>query len=134
MLKNQTDPIDLKARRDQLLEVCAKELTAITERFGEHAIERLPDAEAIDIRYPVLEYPAKVKSFNFDKQAEVAGTLLGIKGQYLLLDTGVINIRKFSGYEVDFSAALAEQVSPATTDNAPRPDNSPENRQPESVL
>jgi hypothetical protein len=30
--------------------------------------------------------------------------LHGIKGQYLLLDTGVINIRKFSGYEVEFIA------------------------------
>ena len=29
---------------------------------------------------------------------------MGIKGQYLLLDTGVINIRKFGGYEVEFEA------------------------------
>jgi hypothetical protein len=29
--------------------------------------------------------------------------LQGVKGQYLLLDTGVINIRKFSGYEVEFA-------------------------------
>ncbi|MBB3104733.1 hypothetical protein FHR87_003159 [Azomonas macrocytogenes] len=28
------------------------------------------------------------------------GSLLGIKGQYLLLDTGVINIRKYTGYQV----------------------------------
>ena len=27
--------------------------------------------------------------------------LLGIKGQYLLLDSGVINIRKFTGYQVE---------------------------------
>jgi hypothetical protein len=46
-------------------------------------------------------YPEKVKSFNLDKQAEVSGLLQGIKGQYLILDTGVINIRKFSGYEVE---------------------------------
>ena len=26
---------------------------------------------------------------------------MGIKGQYLILDTGVLNIRKFGGYEVD---------------------------------
>jgi hypothetical protein len=26
---------------------------------------------------------------------------MGIKGQYLMLDTGVLNIRKFSGYEVE---------------------------------
>jgi hypothetical protein len=35
-----------------------------------------------------------------DKSPEVAGVLHGIKGQYLLLDTGVINIRKYSGYEL----------------------------------
>jgi hypothetical protein len=29
--------------------------------------------------------------------------LQGVKGQYLLLDTGVINIRKFSGYEVEIT-------------------------------
>ncbi|MEQ1543530.1 DUF2797 domain-containing protein [Methyloglobulus sp.] len=30
--------------------------------------------------------------------------LQGIKGQYLLLDTEVINLRKYSGYEIEFSA------------------------------
>jgi hypothetical protein len=45
----------------------------------------------------------KVKSHNFDKIAEVTGILQGIKGQYLIFDTGVINIRKFSSYEVDVS-------------------------------
>jgi len=30
--------------------------------------------------------------------------LLGIKGQYLILDGGVINLRRFSGYEVELSA------------------------------
>jgi hypothetical protein len=33
----------------------------------------------------------------------VSGVLHGIKGQYLLLDTGVINIRKFTGYEVELN-------------------------------
>jgi len=49
----------------------------------------------------VLEYPVKVKSLNFDKTPVVEGVLLGIKGQYLILDSGVINIRKFSSYRVD---------------------------------
>jgi hypothetical protein len=30
----------------------------------------------------------------------IKGRLNGIKGQYLLLDTGVLNIRKFGGYEL----------------------------------
>ncbi len=43
-------------------------------------------------------------SHNLDKAPVVAGTLLGIKGQYLILDSGVINLRKFTGYEVRVAA------------------------------
>ena len=56
------------------------------------------------IEYPVTQYPEKISSFNFDKDPEVSGKLLGIKGQYLILDGGVINLRRFSGYEVELSA------------------------------
>lgn len=104
MLKNNTSPVDLKARREELTALCGKELDDIKRRFGEAAVQFLPDAESIDISYPVQRYPDKVKSFNFDKQSEVGGVLEGIKGQYLLFDKGVINIRKFSGYQVDFLA------------------------------
>ena len=38
------------------------------------------------------------------KEMVVKGTLEGIKGQYLILDQGVLNIRKFAGYEVSFNA------------------------------
>jgi len=103
MLKNLQEPVDLVTKRDELLELCQQPLAAITEKLGEQAIEFLTE-EVVDIQYPVEQYPAKVKSFNFDKVAEVAGILQGIKGQYLLLDTGVINIRKFTGYEVAFEA------------------------------
>jgi hypothetical protein len=102
MLKHQVEPIDLAAKRDELLVTCAVELAEIKQRFGESSIELLPDASVVDIYYPVDEYPTKVKSFNFDTNPEVSGVLHGIKGQYLLLDTGVINIRKFTGYEVEF--------------------------------
>jgi len=50
------------------------------------------------IDYPILAYPEKITSFNFDTDALVEGTLLGIKGQYLIFDTGVINLRRFGGY------------------------------------
>jgi hypothetical protein len=33
----------------------------------------------------------------------VEGVLQGVKGQYLLLDSGVINLRKFTGYEIQVS-------------------------------
>jgi hypothetical protein len=51
-----------------------------------------------------MNYPQKVSTFNFDKTPEVSGVLQGIKGQYLILDGGVINIRKFTAYQVAFSA------------------------------
>lgn len=103
MLKNNVQALDMPVLRDELLAKCAASLTAITEQFGSEALEFLADAETVSIKYPVLQYPTKVKSFNLDKDPLVSGVLQGIKGQYLLLDSGVINIRKFSGYEVEVS-------------------------------
>ncbi len=101
MLKNQVEAVDLQEKRDELLTLCEAEIADIMQRFGSDSVEVLTDASSVDIHFPVETYPLKVKSFNFDKVAEVSGVLQGIKGQYLLLDTGVINIRKFSGYEVE---------------------------------
>ena len=58
-----------------------------------------PDA-VLDLHYPALAYPSKVTSFNLDKEPRVEGRLEAIKGQYLILDNGVINIRKYGGYLV----------------------------------
>ena len=55
-------------------------------------------------RYPVLVYPQKVKSFNLDKDPRAGGRLQGIKGQYLIFEGGVINLRKYTGYQVIVSA------------------------------
>ena len=100
MLKGSPEPVDLIDQRDQLLERCREALDAVIERQGEGAITPLPDEQVVEINYPVEEYPTKVKSFNFDKTPEVSGILMGIKGQYLILDTGVLNVRKFGGYQL----------------------------------
>ncbi len=104
MLKGDVTPVDLTEVRDRLLEQCAEGLTELEQTHGLQAIQRLSDAQQIDIDYPVQVFPTKVTSFNFDKTEVVEGTLMGIKGQYLMLDTGVINIRKFTAYQVAFSA------------------------------
>lgn len=62
------------------------------------------DDEVVNIEYPVLSYPDKVKSVGFDKIPTIEGKLLGIKGQYLLLDNDrVLNIRKHEGYIINFN-------------------------------
>jgi len=101
MLKNQVGDEDLVVVRDRLVAECQEELDGVAKGFSQDAIEYLGAESVVDIHFPVSVYPEKVKSFNFDKQVEVSGVLQGIKGQYLILDTGVINIRKFSGYEVN---------------------------------
>ncbi|WP_026958195.1 DUF2797 domain-containing protein [Aliagarivorans taiwanensis] len=102
MLKGEQVDIDLSAEADRLLETVAPAIEQITLERGAEAIELLAQRENVAIDYPVLEYPSKITSFNLDKAPLVEGTLMGIKGQYLLLDTGVINIRKFSSYQVEW--------------------------------
>lgn len=103
MLKGDTLPLDLPAERARLLARLDSGLAHLRERFGHDAI-RVLDERPVTLDYPVLEYPRKIVSHNFDKHPVVAGTLQGLKGQYLILDTGVINLRKFTGYEVRVAA------------------------------
>jgi len=103
MLKGVPDAIDLPALRDQLFDTISTQLDAFLNEQKEDAVEVLLSAEPVDIQYPVIEYPEKVSSLNFDKTHEIHGQLLGIKGQYLILDKGVINIRKFGGYHIRLS-------------------------------
>ena len=105
MLKGVPETVDLEAKRDELFETCATELATILEQHDDDAVVPLTDESMVDINYPVVEYPTKVKSFNFDKTPDISGILMGIKGQYLIFDTGVLNIRKFSGYKVQLQTA-----------------------------
>jgi hypothetical protein len=105
MLKGDAAPRDLPGERNALLATCNGELTALRQAHGLQAITVLEDPETISISYPVLEYPARVRSFNLDKTPQVEGILLGIKGQYLIFDSGVINIRKYGGYQLTVSTA-----------------------------
>lgn len=100
LLKGDAQAVDLVAVREQLFAACAEGLLALQERFGLQAIQPVTDIEPLEIRYPVVEYPTKIVSFNLDKNPIAEGTLLGIKGQYLIFDTGVINIRKYTAYQL----------------------------------
>ena len=104
MLKGEPESVDLVTKRDELFDTCTRELATIVQQHSEDALTPLTNEDEISIAYPVLEYPDKVKSLNFDKTPQITGTLRGIKGQYLILDSGVLNIRKFSGYKVRFKA------------------------------
>lgn len=91
MLKNEIGDFDLESEKWQLEEILPNDLSDyMTE-----------DDEIIEIEYPVIAYPEKVKSVGFDKTPIIEGVLKGIKGQYLIFDQDrVLNIRKHTGYDV----------------------------------
>ncbi len=101
MLKGGVEEIDLESKRDELFELFGEDLDRMEGDFGANQIEILEREQITSIQYPVLQYPEKVSSFSLDKNAEVGGILQGIKGQYLIFDTGVINIRSHTGYKVE---------------------------------
>ena len=95
MLKNEVAPSALKELKHELLKKIPGELSEIESLV-------LGD-DIVNIAYPVIKYPTKVVSLNFDKTTIISGVLEGIKGQYLLLDCGVLNVRKFSSYHLTIS-------------------------------
>jgi len=101
MLKGKPENIDMISRRNELYDLCKASIDELSNISGHGAIEYLEYETPVDINFPVIEYPVKVKSLNFDKTHEVNGKLNGIKGQYLIFNTGVLNMRKFAGYKLD---------------------------------
>ena len=103
MLKGNAESVDLAVIRDELMAKAESGLELLEQEFGLQALQRLYNETTTQINFPVHEFPEKVKSLNLDKQPLVEGVLKGIKGQYLILDTGVINIRKYTAYNVQFT-------------------------------
>jgi hypothetical protein len=93
MLKNSYPETDLLEAKQKIL----KDFKPLLEK---HKVEILDD-EVYKFNYPVDTYPEKVSSLNFDKNPVIESTLMGIKGQYFIFETGVINMRKYQGYEVE---------------------------------
>jgi hypothetical protein len=93
MLMTDPEPIDLPRMREELAKIIPANV-----RFS------LSTEEQHEICFPVTNRPEKLTSLSLDgESAAVEGTLLGIKAQYLILSSGVLNIPKFQGYEVELA-------------------------------
>jgi hypothetical protein len=96
MLKNTVAEIDLVQEKKK-----AKELVNAS------MMQYFTDDNAITfLDYPALDFPKKVQSLSFDKQAKVDGILTAIKGQYLIFDhQRVFNVRKHTGYSTKLTTS-----------------------------
>ena len=96
MLQGQGEEIDLYEERENIFETFGDVLDDLKAQDL--------DEDTVKISYP-MEGPApSLRSLDFHKTPTVSGTLLGIKGQYLIFDNGVLNIRKYQGYFIEFRA------------------------------
>ncbi|MCX7569033.1 DUF2797 domain-containing protein [Tumebacillus sp. DT12] len=96
MLKGVTEEADLFEVREKVKEI-------VPQEFQQYLFDV---DELYEFTYPILETLEKIKSLSFDKETTISGKLLGIKGQYLILDCGVLNMKKHSGYKIE--AVLTE--------------------------
>ncbi|WP_299891672.1 DUF2797 domain-containing protein [uncultured Lacinutrix sp.] len=88
MLKNDIEDENLIEWRNKLKQYIPDEAQ---DYFLEHNTET-------SIEFPVLQYPEKPKSLNFEKAGTYQGVLKGIKGQYLIFEDGTVsNIRGNEG-------------------------------------
>lgn len=96
LLRGDAAPVDLPALRDRLM-----------GRIGpfSEGVSWRPETTPVTLSYPVLGYPARLERLTLDAHPRIAGRLLGIKGQYLLFEHGVLNVRRHRGYHVRATAA-----------------------------
>lgn len=92
MLKNEIATIDLKAKASEVI-------SEFGDLFKKHGAKVL-DEKVFKFNYPVEQYPDKVSIMSLLKRPVIEGILWGIKGQYLIFDCGVINIRRHQGYVI----------------------------------
>ena len=97
LIVGKNKEVDLFQEKERIVKVLKDEYKAY-----------LVDAEEYggkwSFKYPIIKYPEKAKTHNFDKERVLKGALNGIRGQYIFIDEVAVNIRKFSGYQIEFSS------------------------------
>ncbi len=74
-----------------------KSLRLVREVIRDDFRDYLVEGEVLRLNYP-HHMPQKLKSIDLEKNPLLESKLLGIKGQYLILEDGVLNIRKHRGF------------------------------------
>ena len=105
LVRGDADSLDLSQCAAQLLLRAAPALAEVDARFP-GTLERL-DAVVERFVYPVLRYAAPARALTLVAGRPLQAELLGIKGQYLLFDCGVFNVRRHAAYHLTLSRTAA---------------------------
>ena len=97
------------------------DLTQLREQLR-NQVEDLPvesvwltDVAEERFQYPVKSYAGTLERLRLDDDGLIHAGLLGIKGQYLIFDTGVFNVRQHTSYHVSLRA-LEQPPEPESHD------------------
>jgi len=91
MLKGEIEEVDMHELRSKMAAL-------VPEEFKQYLVD---NEDIVEINYPILSNPEKVKSLKLDKEPVLQKRLMGIKGQYLMFDDNtVMNLRSHSGYRI----------------------------------
>ena len=92
MLKDISKNIDINPERERALDLMPEEFISY----------RITSGEPVRFDYPVVQYPENIRSISLDKNPLLSDKLVGIKGQYLIFESGLVfNVRSHSGYLIE---------------------------------
>ncbi|OEF96701.1 DUF2797 domain-containing protein [Desulfuribacillus alkaliarsenatis] len=91
MLKGEITDMKLEDARQQAV-------TNIPEEYSPYVLR---EEQLIEFQYPMQQSASKLTSYNLDKQAQIEDKLVGIKGQYFIFASGIMNMKKFAGYHIE---------------------------------
>ena len=98
MLTNTPGTMDLVSERKRALSYLPDEV----KDYSSSALHE----KTLSIQFPLQSLPPSVTSVNLVKAKQFTGTLMGVKGQYLIFsDNKVINVRGHEGVCVSLSVA-----------------------------
>lgn len=93
--------------QESLLEVRDRILQLIPDLYHGYL---LPAEPLRNFAYPVAELPDKIASHDLEK-GPAEGRLVGIKGSYLIFNTGVLNVPKFAGFRITVEATTVDEAA-----------------------
>lgn len=96
--------VDLVALAERLRREAAAALAELDARFP-GALSWVADPVPFRFEYPVTSYAGPPIGLTLEPGIAIGGRLLGIKGQYLLFDSGVFNVRRHNSYHVEVARA-----------------------------
>lgn len=108
MLTGNGPALDLKAIAADVIAQFQDKLAL----YGDKILE-VYATDVVQLDFPVQTFPIKVgNAWNVSKQPVFSGTLVGVKGQYIMVDVQgkieVLKLRKYAGYDVTLCVQASE--------------------------